>query len=329
MKTTRLARMLVAAASLAAVALLSPDGAAQERRARVATLWPSPAEVVASYVAALEEALVERGWHAHNTDVVHYFTDGRAESLARVAQHIARTRPDAIWTPTNSGAMALQQATTTIPVVVGMSHDPVGVGLVHSLARPGGNITGMTVPPAESVARRVELLKEAEPEIHAIAVLHGSAYPGNRAYLNELRAAARGFELRLEEIGLSGIGDFDADKIAARLRGVEALIVLGDNVTFPLRERIAEAAIRSGVTTIAGAKDFCLSGMLLCFGNSLAGQFRQSTDHLDCILRGADPARLPIQQPAAYELTVNLVTARALKLELPESLVARADEVIE
>jgi putative ABC transport system substrate-binding protein len=329
MISIRVARMGVTAASLTVMALLSPDSDAQERRARIATLWPSPAEIVASYVAALEEGLAERGWHAQNTDVVHYFTDGRPETLARVAKHIVNGRPDVIWTPTNSGAMALQQATKTIPVVVGMSHDPVGVGLVESLARPGGNITGMTVPAAESVARRVEFLKEVEPELHAIAVLYSNAYPGNRAYLGELRSAARSFDLKLQEIALPGIADFNADNIAAQLRGAEALIVLGDNVTFPLRERIAEVAIRSGVTTIAGAKDFCLSGMLLCFGNSLAGQIRQSTDHLDCILRGADVATLPVQHPAAYELTVNMVTARALKVELPELLIARADEVIE
>ncbi|HEX2112953.1 MAG TPA: ABC transporter substrate-binding protein [Alphaproteobacteria bacterium] len=329
--TSRVARMVAAAACLAAAVLLPQIASAQsaERRARISTLWPSPAEVVASYVAALDEGLSARGWTVEKADLIHYFTDGRPESLARVAGQIAATRPDAIWTPTNTGAVALQRITKSIPVVVGLSHDPVGVGLVASLARPGGNITGMTAPASDTMATRIEILKEVEPEAHAIAVLYSSHYPDNRAYLAELRRAADRFGLAVEGIALRGITEFDADKIAARSRGAQALIVLGDNITFPLRQQIAAAAIRSGLTTIAAAKEYCLSGMLLCYGYSLEGQFRQSADYVDRILRGADPAALPVQQPAVYGLTVNLGTAKALRLDMPAAMIARADEVIE
>ena len=320
---------IVSVACLAAAALLPQSAAAQpaERRAKIATLWPSAAEIVAPYVAAFEEGLAEHGWQ--NADVIHYFTDKRPDALTRAAREIVATHPDVIWTPTNLGAIALQRATRTIPVVIGLSQDPVGVGLIASPEHPGGNITGMAAPIVEIVGKRIELLKEVEPELQAIAVLYSRDYPGNRAFLEELRNAAGGYGVALDEIALRGIGDFDADAIAARTRSAHALIVLGDNVTFPLRQRIADMAIQAGLTTIAAAKEYCESGMLLCFGYSLSGQFRQSSDYVDRILRGADPALLPVRYPTAYELTINLSTAKALHFDRTSSIAARADDVIE
>ncbi|HYE86717.1 MAG TPA: ABC transporter substrate-binding protein [Vicinamibacterales bacterium] len=321
-------RIVIAAACLVGAVALSHAAQPGERRARISTLWPGPAEILAQHVAALEEGLAAHGWNDGNMTIVHHFTDGRPDTLAQVAARIAASRPDAIWTPTNAGAIALQSVTGA-PIVVGLSQDPVAVGLAANLARPGGHVTGMTAPTSESVAKRLAVLLEIEPEIDSITVLYASGDAANRLYLGALRGAVERFGLTLEEIGLNGIRAFDAEWVEARLRDAQALIVLGDSVTYQLRERIAGAAIRYRLITIATARDYCMAGILLCFGSSLSGQFRQSADYLDRILIGADPATLPMLPPAVHELAVNVTTARTLHIDVPAAMIARADEVIE
>jgi ABC-type uncharacterized transport system substrate-binding protein len=229
-------------------------------------------------------------------------------------------------------ARAARQATTTIPIVVAVMGDPVSDGLVASLARPAGNVTGMTFLGPELVSKRLELLKQALPALSRIAALwHPGAYGESTMteMMGKMETAAATLLVRLQPVEVRGSAEFDGAFLAMARERADALIVLPSPMLFSERRHIVDLATQNRLPSIAMAREFVELGGLMSYGASLPDLFRRAGGYVDKILKGARPADLPVQQPTDFELVINLKTAKSLGLEIPPTLLARADEVIE
>jgi putative ABC transport system substrate-binding protein len=234
-----------------------------------------------------------------------------------------------ILTGGTSAAMALKSATTTIPIVMAIIGDPVAAGLVDSLGRPGGNATGFSIIAPELGTKRLELLKEIVPDAFSVAVLLNSKNPQSRIELNEMQVAARTLGIQLHPIQIASEAALEEAFAALTKAVTQALIVLTDPILFSQRKRIVELANRNRLPAIYFFQGFVEEGGLVSYGPSDADLFRRSAAYVDRILKGARPSDLPVQQPTRFELVVNLKAAKALGLDIPPTLLARADEVIE
>jgi putative tryptophan/tyrosine transport system substrate-binding protein len=278
-----------------------------------------------------EAALRELGWiNGRNIAVMYRYSGGRPERLAGLATELARLRPDIIVAHTNPAIAAVKGVTTTIPIVMVIAVDPVGAGLVASLARPGGNVTGVTFDVSEEIwGKRLELLRDAAPEIVRVAVLWNPAYAPNGNRWKAVEAAARKLSVALVSSETLAGSDLESRfRLMARER-VSGLFVLGDPVLFGLRGEIADLALKQRLPSVSPYRDGADAGGLIGYGVSLSGSFRQAAQYVDKILKGAKPGELPVEQPNTFELVINLKTAKALGLRIPPSLLARADQVIE
>ncbi len=261
----------------------------------------------------------------------HFVTESRGpggnpERLSALAAELVRQQPDVIIAGGGLPAVALKQATSTIPIVMAASVDPVGQGLVQSLARPGGNVTGLSLQSTETIGKRLELLKELVPGAAPVAVLWYRADPQDWQAA-EGAARARGWKLlSLEQRDMGAIDA--AIKTAATARA-SGLLVLGGGVFFPHGGRIAEIAISHRLPTMFGLRPLVEAGGLMSHGADLVDIWRRAATYVDKILKGAKPDDLPVEQPTKFELVINLKTARALGLTIPQSLLLRADEVIQ
>jgi putative ABC transport system substrate-binding protein len=227
------------------------------------------------------------------------------------------------------GIRALKEATTMIPIVMMVSADPVGTGLVASLARPGGNVTGMSILALAVGGKRLELLRQAIPRITRVAVLWNAAYPGKDLEWKDTQVAARTLGVTLQSVEVRGPADFDtAFRTIARARP-DALITFSEPLTLFHQKPILDFAAKNRLPLISEIREFADNGGLMTYGASLPDLFRRSATHVDRILKGAKPADLPIEQPTKFELVINLKTAKALGLTIPPSLLQRADEVIQ
>jgi putative tryptophan/tyrosine transport system substrate-binding protein len=257
------------------------------------------------------------------------WAEGKPDRFPDLAAELVALKVDAIHSTSTPAALAARIATTTIPIVFSGVGDPVGTGLVASLARPGGNATGFSLLATELSGKRLEVLREIIPNVSRVAMLWNDTNPGMVLRANEAQDAAAKFNVTLQSIGVHDLIDFEPAFKAISEGGAAALLILVDPFTRVHRKRIVDFAAERGLPAIYEARLFVDSGGLISYGPNLIAIQRRAADYLDKIFRGAKPSDLPVEQPTKFELVINLKTAKALGLEIPPALIARADEVIE
>jgi len=276
------------------------------------------------------ESLRELGYvEGQNIIIERRYAQGKADRFQEFAAEMVRLQVDVIVVNTTPAALAAKNATTTIPIVIPMAIDPVGTGLITSLARPGGNITGGAVLFAELAAKRLELLKEVVSGVSRAAILWNGANPANALVWRETQAAARALGVTLQSHEVRGPNDFEIAFAKMTEERPDALLVLQDELTYRYRKETADFAIQNRLPSVVAGKLPVKAGGLMSYGPRIPEMLRSAAYQVDKILRGAKPGDLPMEQPAKFELVVNLKTAKAIGLTIPPSLLARADEVIE
>ena len=278
---------------------------------------------------SFRQGLRELGYVEGQTIVIEYrFAEGRPERLPALAADLARLKVDVIVTAGPPAPQAAQQATSTIPIVFTVVGDPVGEGLVASVARPGGNVTGMASIAAEVVGKQLELLKEIAPKVSRVAVLQNPNHPGHPLMLRQLEGAARALGVQLHVVQAGSPAAIDAAFATMRSQRVGGVLVLRDSFFNAQRAQIAALAASSRLPAVYGFSEHAEAGGLMTYGASVPLMYRRAATFVDKILKGARPADLPVEQPTKFELVINLKTAKALGLTISPSLLARADEVI-
>ena len=304
--------------------------AQQAKLPRIGILWPSPLSSSGHFLDAFRQGLHELGYvEGQNMTIEFRSAEGQIERLPDLAAELVHLPVDVIQTATSPTIRAAQQATHTIPIIMGNSQDPVSEGFVASLARPGGNITGQTIFSPDLAAKRLQLLKEVVPTLSRVAVLWKVDDPALTLSLRETTIAAQTLRIDFRSLGVRGPSEFETAFQTATQERAEALIVLEDPLTLQYRTEIARLANSNRLPAMYGLREYVESGGLIAYGPNLAQIYRRSATYLDKILEGAKPADLPVEQPVRFELLVNLKTAKALGVDVPPTLIARADEVIE
>ena len=292
--------------------------------------WLQPGPIPDPWVKGFRQGLQEFNYvEGKNLTVEYRWGDGNFERLPAMAAELVRLNPDVIISVNTAALLALQKATTTIPIVMLGTADPVVVGLVRSLARPGGNITGMSVMAPELSRKRLELLKEAVPNLDRVTVLSNSGNPAVVLALQETQAAAQALGLSLRSVDVREPGEIDLALSILGREPPDALVLLVDTMIQSQHIPIIAFAIRHRLPTISPFREFAEAGGLMAYGPELPDLLRRAAGLIDKILGGTKPADLPVQQPTRFELVINLKTAKALGLEVPATLLALADEVIE
>jgi putative tryptophan/tyrosine transport system substrate-binding protein len=280
------------------------------------------------WTTAFAARLRELGWSEGRTIAIEYrWSEGRAQSAADIAAEFVRLKAAVIVT-NYSGAFAAKQATSVIPIIFVLGNDPVGSGLVASLARPGGNITGLSVQAAEVAGKRLELLRETVPRLRRLAVMAHAGFPDAALEIGHVEAAAHAQGIEVAPLQIRRAQDI-ATAFESLNPQADALYVVQDAVIVANRTAIVAFALTRRLPTIFSARDFVQAGGLLSYGPNYPGVFRRAADYVDKIMRGAKPSDLPIEQPTKFDLVINLTIARALGVTIPEKLLALADEVIE
>jgi putative ABC transport system substrate-binding protein len=280
--------------------------------------------------AVLPSALQELGWiEGKNLVIERRYAENRLERLPELAAELIKLNVDVIVGVGTLAPLAAKRATTTIPIVMGAAGDPVGTGLVASLAHPGGNVTGMSLMAPDLGGKRLELLKELLPRLASVAVLWNAANPYPALVFKEVQAAGSTLGIEVQSLEARQPDDFDGAFESVRRQRPDALMTVEDPLTFNYRKRIADFAVGQLLPTLHGVRDFVVAGGLISYGANVADLYRRAAGYVDLILRGAKPADLPVQQPTEFELVINLKTAKTIGLDVPPSLLARADEVIE
>ena len=278
---------------------------------------------------ALLDGLRERGYsEGRNLVFERRFSEGKAERFPELAAELVRLRVDCIIVPTTPAALAAKHATQTIPIVMTTAIDPVGAGLVASLARPGGNVTGNAILYPELSTKRLEILKDVVPGLSRVVVLWNAANPANASVWQETQAAAGALGLLLHSQDVRGAQDFEGAFARTAQVHPDALLVLDDAFINMHRQRIAEFATQQHLPSVFAARESVVAGGLMSYGPSLPDLFRRAATYVDKILKGAKPGDLPVEQPTKFELVINLKTAKALGLTIPPTLLFQADEVI-
>jgi ABC-type uncharacterized transport system substrate-binding protein len=279
-------------------------------------------------MAAFVQRLRELGWIEGRTIVIDYRSaEGRTERYAQIAAEFVRLKVDVIVT-VGGAVAAAKQATATIPIVFALAGDPVGSGMVASLAQPGGNVTGLSVQSTDLAGKRLEILREALPNLRRLAVIGDVSYPATLLEIGQVRVAADKLGVDVEVMEISRAEDI-APAFEALKGAAQALFVCPDATINANHARINTLALGARLPTMHGAKESVEVGSLMSYGPNYPDLYRRAADYVDKILRGAKPADLPVEQPTKFDLVVNLVTAKALGLTVPPPLLARADEVIE
>jgi putative tryptophan/tyrosine transport system substrate-binding protein len=281
-----------------------------------------------SWTAAFVTRLRELGWIEGHTVAIEYrWAEGRNERFAEFATEFVRLKVDVIVTAATA-AYAAKQVTSTIPIVLAVAGDPVGDGLVTSLARPGGNVTGMSLQQIDIAGKRLGLLREILPGLKRVAILADADFPADALEMNQVEAMAHPFGIEITRLALRGARDI-APAIEALKGGADALYVCTDSLTTTNRLLIITSVQAARLPTIFGARENVGVGGLMSYGPSFPDLFRHAAEYVDKILRGAKPSDLPIEQPTMFELVINLKTAKALGLTVPPGVLAIADEVVE
>jgi ABC-type uncharacterized transport system substrate-binding protein len=257
------------------------------------------------------------------------WAEGKHDRLAGLAAELVGLKVDVIYAFTTPPALAARRATTTIPIVFSGVGDPVGSGLVASLARPGGNATGLSVLATELSSKRLEMLREIVPTVSRVAMLWNDTNVSMVLRANETQDAAAKLGVTVHSIGVHDLIDFEGAFKAVTDGRAAALVILADPFTMAQRKRMVEFAAQRGLPAIYEIRQFVDAGGLISYGPSLPAMQRRVAGYLDKIFKGAKPSDLPVEQPTKFELVINLKTAKALGIEIPPTLIARADEVIE
>ncbi|OGL05348.1 MAG: hypothetical protein A3I03_11950 [Candidatus Rokubacteria bacterium RIFCSPLOWO2_02_FULL_68_19] len=314
--------------------LLAPLGAAAQQPGKVPRIGYFSAGSPSSaphLLEAFRKGLRELGWVEGQNIVVDYrFAEGRFDRLPDLAAELVRLKVDIIVAVPTPAAAAAKNATETIPIVMINVGDPVGLGLIASLARPGGNVTGSSYSVGlEIIGKQLELLKETVPKVRRVAILWNPANPSHPLVVRELNVAARSLGVQLQFLEARGPNEFEGAFAAMAKERMGALLVVPDSVSFLHRTRLADLAARSHLPAAYGLRGHVDAGGLMSYGPDSADLFRRAATYVDKILKGAKPADLPVEQPTKFELVVNLKTAKALGLTIPQSVLVRADEVIQ
>jgi putative tryptophan/tyrosine transport system substrate-binding protein len=285
--------------------------------------------IQSQWTAAFLMRLRELGWIDGRTVTIEYrWAEGRDERFMEIAAELVRLKVDIIVTGGTAPILAAKKATSTIPVAFATAADPVGTGIVASLAHPGGNATGLSLQWTDLAGKRVELMRELVPNLRSLAIMANVAAPGAVLELAEVQSTAHIFGLKASALEIHQAEDI-APAIEAIGDRAEALYVCGDPLLNTHRTRINSLAADARLPTIYGAREYVDSGGLASYGANFPDLYRRAGDYVDKILRGARPAEIPVEQPTKFELVINLTTAKALGLKIPESFLLRADEVIE
>jgi putative tryptophan/tyrosine transport system substrate-binding protein len=280
-------------------------------------------------VAAFVHRLSELGWSEGRTIAIEYrWAEGRPERLTEISLEFVRLKVDVIVTHSSEPALAAKQATSVIPIVFASAGDPVGIGLVESLARPGGNVTGLSSQATDTAGKRLELLREIVINLGRLAIIGNVSNPFSVLDIREAQVAARRLGLEVATVEIRRAEDIAPAFEALKDRG-DALYVCNDPIFFTNRIRINTLALGARLPTMYGFREHVEAGGLVSYGANFPDLFRRAADYVDKILRGAKPADIPVEQPTKFDLVVNLTTAKALGLTIPESFLLRADEVIE
>ena len=325
-------RLVLAVMAGALAAPLASFAQQPAKIARIGFLHPaSPAGDWGIRLQAFRDGLRELGYvEGKNLQLEVRWGEGKLERLPALAAELVQAKVDVIVAATSPAVVAARQATRTIPIVMPTSSDPVGDGLVASLARPGGNITGLSQMAPELGEKRIQLLKEMFPKVsHAMAVLWNPAYVGMRARFEQAQVAAPAVGLTVRSVEVRDTRELDVAFEAIIREHPEALLLLVDPFTLSQRSRIVEFAAEQRLPAIYETRDFVDVGGLISYGPNIPDQFRRAATYVDKILRGAKPADLPIEQPTKFELVINMRAAKALGIKFPESILLRADKVIE
>jgi len=270
----------------------------------------------------------ELGWIDGRTIAIEYrWSEGRPERYAEIAPEFVRLNVDVIVT-VGSAVPIVKQATSTIPIVFAVGIDPVGSGLVASLAKPGGNVTGLSIQANELAGKRLELLREVMPQLRRLAIMFNADNTQPVLEMGETQAEARRLGLEVAPLAIRRAEDVGPAFQGLKARA-DALYVAVDQLIVANRAPILASALGERMPTIFSTSDFARAGALMSYGPSYSDLFRHSADLVDKILRGTKPADIPVEQPTKFELVINLTTAKALDLKIPLSLLARADDVIE
>ena len=278
---------------------------------------------------ALRQRLRDLGYVEGQNLVIDWrYQLGGTDRLAALAAELVRLKPDVIVADVTVAIRAAMQATLTIPIVMASSADAVGGGLVTSLGRPGGNVTGVTTMLAEMSAKRLQLLKEVAPNVSRVAVLWDPAIPWHRALLKEVEAAAPALRLQPVVIAVQNRDDL-GDAFSEMTKGRVDAVFVSHTMTPRARGQMIDLAAKRRMPTMFMDRDYVAAGGLMSYGSDFSEEFRHAAEYVDKILKGAKPADLPVEQPTKFELIINLKTAKALGLTIPQSLLSRADEVIQ
>jgi ABC-type uncharacterized transport system substrate-binding protein len=318
---------VVLALSLTLAPLAAPAQQPPGKTARIGFLG----DVVPSFlVEAFRRGLHELGYvEGQNIAIEYRFSEGKYERLPGLAAELVRLKVDVIVASSPPATEAAKQATSTIPIVFTVSGDPVADGFVASLARPGGNLTGLATISPELVGKQLEMLKTVAPKVSRVAVLQNPSNQGHRPTLRRAEDAARTLEVQLQILAARNPSEIEAAFAAMSSQRAGGVLVLRDAMFRAHRAQIVALAAKSRLPAVYGLREEAEAGGLMAYGASVPLLFRRAATYVDKILKGAKPADLPVEQPTKFELVINLKTAKALGLTIPQSILTRADEVIQ
>jgi putative tryptophan/tyrosine transport system substrate-binding protein len=298
---------------------------------RVGYLTVPSRETAQGVANSFQLALRDVGWMEGQNLVLDYrFADSNMDRLSELAAELVRLRADVIVAGANTAVSAAKSATRTIPIVMFLAVDPVGSGLVASLARPGGNVTGLTQNAGPEIyGKQLQLLKEAFPRISRVAILANRATSTYARAVREIEAATRALGLQGQILEIRDPGEFDNAFAALTAARADAIFITTDSLFYQHRTRLAQLAAKSRLSAIWGLRDHVEAGGLMSYATDLHDLARRAATFVDKILKGAKPADLPVEQPTKFELVINMKTAKTLGLTIPQSVLVRADEIIE
>jgi putative ABC transport system substrate-binding protein len=280
-------------------------------------------------IAAFSQQLRELGWiEGHNLAIEYRWTEGRIDRVAEIAAEFVQLKVDVIITIGTPAALAAKRATSVIPIVFTTVADPIGAGLVVSLSKPAGNVTGLSIQQTDIAGKRLELLREVVPGLDRLAILANVGNPANVLELAEVQTAARTLGVQVATLEIRRAEDIGPAFAALKDRP-EALYVAGDPLLNTNRIRVNILAMGARLPTMHASRDYVEAGGLMSYGPNFPDLFRRAAGYVDKILRGTKPGDIPVEQPTKFDLAINLTTAQALGLKIPEAFLSRADEVIE
>jgi putative ABC transport system substrate-binding protein len=319
--------------ALGASALAWASAVRTQARAKVARIGLlssfSPSDT-APWHQAFRQGLSDLGWaEGKNISIEYRFADGRSDRLPDLAADLVHSKVDIIVASVQPDALAARKATRAIPIVMASSSDPVSSGLVESLARPGGNVTGLSQMSIELGGKRLELLKRIVPELSLVAVLWNPQSAASSFYWKEIELPARQLGIQLQSLEVRSPNEFDNAFLDAARASAGALFIMPDPLTVTNLKRLADLAAKSRLPSIIHISEFADAGGLMAYGPDRADLYRRAATYVDKILKGAKPGDLPVELPTKFELVINMKTAKAIGITIPQSVLLRADRVIE